>query len=109
MMGGNQKQQSNADGWKFRTQYLKKEIPMHHDWDTAPEAEWRHFTADHLETLAHNQAALAEKFDNFCVKHSEEHKQIEHRMTSVEHKSSWYALAISAIIGGIANIKSWLT
>jgi hypothetical protein len=31
---------------------------MTHNWDTASDSEWRHFVAEHLEVMAHNESVL---------------------------------------------------
>lgn len=81
---------------------------MPHDWTKAPEAEWRDWVSDHLEELAVNQMNLAEKFDNFVLAHDEEHQKVRDRLKDVEHKSSLFALVVSAIFTAIASIIIWL-
>jgi hypothetical protein len=36
-----------------------------HDWENAPETEWRRFVADHMERMAENQMVLSGAMKEF--------------------------------------------
>lgn len=64
---------------------------MGHDWEKAPEQEWRGFVSDKLEGL---EALLS--------KHCEKDTGLEKRLITVEVKSGLIATMITVIGGTIA-------
>ena len=68
---------------------------MPHDWSKAPEAEWRGFIADHLETLATNQQRLSVILEEYKEESRKKGTNLERRI---------WALFIAFIISAVGWI-----
>jgi len=72
-----------------------------HDWETAPEQEWRRFIADHLDRMSTNQMNLSDKLDTFLINCNATNNTNGKQLSSMQTNLKWLWICGGLVVSGI--------